>query len=80
MFPFAFRILETISITIQAFMDLIVRNKWQKIILLYSEDVADLVELSEGIKQRVFWSLVLNSFLPLKFMTTSFHFKRSGSP
>ena len=52
MFPFAFGILGTTSVTIQAFTDLIVRNKWNKIIL-YSEDVIDLVELSEGIKRSI---------------------------
>ena len=52
-FPFAFGILGSHLITIQAFTDLIEWNNWTKVILLYSEDVTDFMELSAGIEQNL---------------------------
>ena len=52
-FPFAYGILGSNLITIQAFTDLIERNNWTRVILLYSEDLTDFVELSAGIEQNL---------------------------
>ena len=80
-FPFAFGILGANFINIQAFTDLIVRNSWNRIVLLYSENAADLVELSVGIEQNIksvpdfdvaFTSPVYDYFIPLQEVRQSF--------
>ena len=80
-FPYAFGMLGSNFITIQAFTDLIVRNNWTKIILLHSEDDIDLKEVSNGIENNiknipgfdvVFTSPIYNNFIPLKEMRKSF--------
>ena len=52
-FPYAFGILGANLINIQAFTDLIVRNSWTRVVLLYSEGATDLVELSTGIEKNI---------------------------
>ena len=52
-FPFAFGILGSNLITTQAFTDLIVWNNWTRVILLYSQDATDYVELITGITQNI---------------------------
>ena len=74
-YPFAFGILGANPFNIEAFNDLIVRNYWTRIILLYSESSADLVELSTGIEQNIttisgfevaFTSPIHDYFIPLQ--------------
>ena len=53
MFPFAFAMLGSNFITIQAFTDLILKNSWTKIVLLHAQDDIDLSEVSTGIEKNI---------------------------
>ena len=73
-FPYTFDILGANLITIQAFTDLIVRNDWTRVVLLYSEDFAELKELSAGIDENIkgipgfdvaFTSPIYDHYIPL---------------
>ena len=81
MFPYAFGMLGSNSITIQSFTDLIVQNNWTRIVLLHSEDDIDLEEVSLGIEKNIaatpgyevaFTSPIYDSFIPLKEIYQSF--------
>ena len=74
-FPYAFGILGANLITIQAFTNLIVRNDWTRVVLLYSEDFAELKELSGGIDENIkgipgfdvaFTSPIYDYYIPLQ--------------
>lgn len=80
-YPFAFSMLGSNFINIQAFTHLVVRNNWTKVALLYSEDNADLVEVSTGILRSikdtpgydvVFASPIYEYFIPLQEVRQSF--------
>jgi gamma-aminobutyric acid type B receptor len=75
MFPYAFGMLGANLITIKAFTDLIVWNDWTRVVLLYSADSADLVELSTGIEKNIkgvpgfdiaFTSPIYDHYIPLR--------------
>ena len=81
MFPFAFGMLGSNFVTIQAFTKLMIRNNWTKIILLYSEVDIDLNEVSLGIEKNImdtpgfdtaFTSPIYDSFIPLQEIKQSF--------
>ena len=81
MFPFAFGMLGSNFITIQAFTKLVIRNDWSRIVLLYSEDDLDLSEVSVGIEKNIkdtpgfeiaFTSPIYDSFIPLQEIKDSF--------
>ena len=80
-FPFAFAMLGSNSITIQAFTNLVIKNNWSKIILFYSKDNLDLSEVSAGIRKNVrdtpgfdvaFMSPIHDNFIPLQEIKQSF--------
>ena len=80
-FPFAFAMLGSNSITIQAFTNLVIKNNWSKIILFYSKDNLDLSEVSAGITKNVrdtpgfdvaFMSPIHDNFIPLQEIKQSF--------
>ena len=80
-FPFAFGMLGSNIITIQAFTDLILQNHWTRIALLYSEDDEDLREVSSGIEKNVkttagydisYTSPIYKDFIPLKEIRDSY--------
>ena len=76
MFPYAFGMLGSNFITIEAFTKLVIRNDWSRIVLLYSEDDLDLSEVSVGIERNskntspgfdvAFISPIYDYFIPLK--------------
>ena len=81
LFPFAFAMLGSNFITIQAFTDLIVRNNWTRIVLLHSEDDIDLAEVSVGIENNIkaisgysvtYISPIYDKFIPLKEIRESY--------
>lgn len=81
MYPFAFGILGSNFVNIQAFTHLVIRNNWTKVALLYSEDNADLVEVSTGILRNIrdtpgydiaFASPIYEYFIPLQEVRQSF--------
>ena len=75
-FPYAFGILGATFIYIQAFTDLIVRNYWTRVVLLYSEDyIFNFKELSIGIEEKIkripgfevaFTSPIYEYYIPLQ--------------
>ena len=74
-FPYAFGILGANLINIQAFTDLIIRNSWTRVVLLYSEGATDLVELSTGIEKSIkdvpgfniaFTSPIYDHYIPIR--------------
>ena len=80
-FPYAFGILGSNIITIQAFTDLIVQNHWTRIVLLYSEDDEDLREVSTGIEKNIkstpgydvaYTSVITDEFIPLEEIRQSY--------
>ena len=80
-FPFAFGMLGSNFITIQAFTKLVIENDWSRIILLYSEDDLDLSEVSVGIEKNIkntpgfdvaFTSPIYDSYIPLQEIKQSF--------
>ena len=80
-FPFAFGMLGSNIITIQAFTDLILQNHWTRIVLLYSEDDEDLREVSSGIEKNMktttgydisYTSPIDKTFIPLKEIRESY--------
>lgn len=80
-FPYAFGMLGSNIITIQAFTDLVLRNHWTRIVLLYSEDDEDLREVSIGIEKNIrtttgydvsYTSPIYNDFIPLKEIRDSY--------
>ena len=73
-FPYSFGILGANLINIQAFTDLIVRNSWTRVVLLYSTG-DDLVDLSTGIKKNIkdvpgfnvaFTSPIYDHYIPIR--------------
>lgn len=81
MFPFAFGMLGSNIITIQAFTDLILQNHWTRIVLLYSEDDEDLREVSTGIEKNIktttgyevsYTSPIHEDFIPLEEIRDSY--------
>ena len=81
MFPFAFGMLGSNFIIIQAFTELVIKNDWSKIVLLYSEDDSDPFELSIGIEKNIkatpgfdvaFTSPIYDYFIPLQEIRKSF--------
>ena len=81
LFPFAFGMLGSNIITIQAFTNLILQNHWTRIVLLYSEDDEDLREVSSGIERNVkttagydvsYTSPIHKDFIPLKEIKNSY--------
>ena len=52
-FPFAFGMQGSNFMMIEAFTDLIIRNNWTRVVLLYSEDDIDLKEVVIGIKRNI---------------------------
>ena len=80
-FPFAFGMLGSNSNTIQAFTNLVIKNNWSKIVLLYSEDDLDLREVCTGIRKNIgdtpgfdvaFVSPIYDYFIPLQEIKQSF--------
>ena len=80
-FPFAFAMLGSNFITIQAFTELIMHNHWTRIALLYSEEDSDLGEVSLGIENNIkgiegyeiaFTSPIYETFIPLDAIPPSF--------
>ena len=80
-FPFAFGMLGSNIITIQAFTDLILQNHWTRIVLLYYEDDEDLREVSSGIEKNIknmigydvsYTSHIKENFIPLKEIRESY--------
>lgn len=80
-FPYAFAMLGSNLITVQAFTDLIVKNHWTRIALLHSEDDFDLAEVSLGIEKNIkaledyevaFTSPIYETFIPLDVIPQSF--------
>ena len=81
MLPFAFGMLGSNFITIEAFTKLVIRNNWSRIVLLYSEDDIDLSEVSAGIEKNIkntssfdvaFTSPIYDHFIPLQEIKQSF--------
>ena len=78
MFPYSFGILGANLITIQAFTDLILRNNWTKVVLLYPSTDGDPAEIGSGIEQNIknvsesadfvvaFASPIYDYFIPLR--------------
>lgn len=52
-FPFAFGMLGSNRITIQAYTDLVLQNHWTRIVLLYPDDGDDFREVSIGIQRNI---------------------------
>ena len=80
-FPYAFAMLGSNFITIQAITDLILKNGWTRIVLLHSEDDVDLSEVSIGIESNIkktpgydvaFTSPIYDDFIPLDEISLSF--------
>ena len=81
MFPFAFAMLGSNFITIQAFTDLILKNSRTKIVLLHAQDDIDLSEVSTGIERNIksipgydvaFTSPIYDKYIPLQEIRESF--------
>ena len=53
LFPFAYGILGSNSMIIEAFTKLVIKNDWTRIVLLYSEEESDLSEVSIGIENNI---------------------------
>ena len=80
-FPFAFGMLGSNRITIQAYTDLILRNRWTRIVLLYPDDGEDFREVSIGIQRNIkdipgfdvsYISSVSLTFIPLREIRESY--------
>jgi gamma-aminobutyric acid type B receptor len=80
-FPFAFGMLGSNIITIQAFTNLILQNHWTRTVLLYSEGDEDLREVSSGIEKIIksttgydvsYTSPIYKDFIPLKEIRDSY--------
>jgi gamma-aminobutyric acid type B receptor len=80
-FPFAFGMLGSNSITIQAYTDLILHNRWTRIVLLYPDDGMDFREVSIGIQRNIknipgfdvsYISSISLTFIPLEEIRESY--------
>ena len=80
-FPFAFGMLGSNIITIQAYTDLILQNRWTRIVLLHPDDGEDFREVSIGIENNIrnipgfdvsYISSISLTFIPLKEIRESY--------
>ena len=80
-FPFAFGMLGSNTITIQACTNLILQNNWTRIVLLYPDDGKDFREVSIGIQRNIrnipgfdvsYISSISQTFIPLKEVRESY--------